>query len=123
MAPESPRYLVFKDKIDEAKNILIKYHNGGVQGALVDFELEEIVTTLRAEKEAKGSTSWADMFRTKGNRHRSLISITLGVFSQWNGVGVVSYYFVLVLETAGITNVTYQTLLNGCIQVSKPEQS
>ncbi|PYH84780.1 sugar transporter [Aspergillus uvarum CBS 121591] len=117
MSPESPRYLVFKGQIDDAKQVLIKYHNGGVRNALVDLELEEMMVILRAEREAKENTSWADMFRSKGNRHRSLISITLGVFSQWNGVGVVSYYFVLVLEAAGITDTTDQTLLNGCIQI------
>ncbi|KAL3450805.1 sugar transporter [Aspergillus insuetus] len=117
MAPESPRFLVSKDRIDEAKKILVDYHNGGIEDAFIASELEEIVITLRAEKDANDSASWSDMLKTKGNRHRSLISTTLGIFTQWNGVGVVSYYFVLVLETAGITDVTHQTLLNGCIQI------
>ena len=101
--------------MDEAKKVLAEQHNGGVHDAFIDFEMEEIVTTLRMEKEAKESTSWADMLKTRGNRHRLLITVTLGIFAQWNGVGVVSYYFILVLQTAGITDVTDQTLLNGCI--------
>ena len=119
MCPESPRYLVANDRAEDARKILADYHNGGVSDTFIDFEMEEIITTLRMESQAKASTNWGDMFRGKGNLHRSFISITLGFFTQWNGVGVVSYYFVLVLETAGITDVTDQTVLNGCIQVSK----
>ncbi|PVH71327.1 sugar transporter [Cadophora sp. DSE1049] len=117
MAPESPRYLVSMDRTDEAKNILVEYHNGSVHDAFIDYEIEEIVSTLRMEKEAQESTSFMDMLKTKGNRHRLLISITLGIFAQWNGVGVVSYYLALVLRAAGITDLTDQTLINGCMQI------
>ena len=79
------------DKIEEARKVLTDYHSGSVHSALVDFELDEIMTTLKMEKEAKESTSYMDMLKTKGNRHRLFISITLGIFAQWNGVGVVSY--------------------------------
>lgn len=55
--------------------------------------------------------------KSPGNRHRLFITITLGIAAQWNGVGVVSYYLPLVLETAGITSVTKQTLINGCLAI------
>ncbi|EEY22425.1 sugar transporter [Verticillium alfalfae VaMs.102] len=65
--------------------------------------------------------SWAsqahELFATKGNRHRAFISVTLGIFAQWNGVGVVSYYLALVLQSVGITSVTHQTLISGCLQI------
>jgi MFS family permease len=41
----------------------------------------------------------------------------LGVFAQWNGVGVVSYYLAPVLNTVGITSVTQQTLISGFLQI------
>ncbi|KAL3459530.1 sugar transporter [Aspergillus heterothallicus] len=117
LAPESPRFLIAKDKIEEARKILVHYHGGGVHNPIIDAEIEEIMHTLRTEHEAKKANSWSDMLKTKGNRHRTLISTTLGIFSQWNGVGVVSYYLMLVLETAGVTEVRDQTLLNGCLQI------
>jgi MFS family permease len=57
------------------------------------------------------------MLKTKGNRHRVFIGITLGVFAQWNGVGIVSYYLAPVLKTVGVTDVTNQTMISGFLQV------
>lgn len=100
LSPESPRYLVSKGKINEAREMLASYHTGGVHNTLIDFELDEISTTLTMEKEAKETTSYMDMLKTKGNRHRLFISITLGIFAQWNGVGVVSYVRSSLLQLA-----------------------
>jgi hypothetical protein len=57
------------------------------------------------------------MLKTKGNRHRVFIGITPGVFAQWNGVGIVSYYLAPVLKTVGVTDVTNQTMISGFLQV------
>ncbi|KAH6692488.1 sugar transporter [Plectosphaerella plurivora] len=118
MIPESPRFLVSKGRVAEAREILVKYHAGGdVDSPLVNFEMAEIEAAIEADQTAARSSSWADLFKGKGNRHRALISITLGVFAQWNGVGVVSYYLAMVLQTVGITSVTDQTLISGCLQI------
>lgn len=116
--PESPRWLFSMSRNDEARKLLVHYHSdGNMDSPFVDFEMREIETTIRMEQEANKTTSWADLFKTKGNRHRTLISITLGIFAQWNGSGVVSYYLALVLKTVGITDVTHQTLISGCLQI------
>ncbi|PVH79102.1 general substrate transporter [Cadophora sp. DSE1049] len=118
LAPESPRWLVSVDQHEKARNMLVKYHAGGDESSpLVAFELEEIDASMRLERLARKKTSYLDMFRTPGNRHRFFISLTLGIAAQWNGSGVVSYYLSLVLKTAGITSVTQQTLINGFLQL------
>jgi hypothetical protein len=82
----SPRWLISKGRNGEARAVLIKYHTGGdANAALLLFEMAEIEKTIALEREAKNSTSYMDMFRTKGNRHRLLITVTLGVFGQWVG--------------------------------------
>ncbi|KAJ4177873.1 hypothetical protein NW767_014994 [Fusarium falciforme] len=118
MIDESPRWLVSVDRVEEARRILAKIHTGGDMNApLIAFEMTEIEATLRAEKEASDSTSWSDLYSTPGNRHRLFISVSLGIFAQWSGNGVVSYYLAMVLETVGIKSVTDQTLISACLQL------
>lgn len=118
MAPESPRWLAARDRIEEASAFLIKYHaNGDSNSALAAYELEEITKTLALERLHKSTTSYRDMIRGRGNIHRTFISVTLGIFAQWNGVGVASYYLAPVLETVGITSVTQQTMISGFLQL------
>ncbi|KAL2131657.1 hypothetical protein VTI74DRAFT_4753 [Chaetomium olivicolor] len=105
--PESPRYLISKDKHDKALEILAKYHaNGNVNNATVQFEFREIKETLRIEYENSKSSSYLDFFRTKGNRYRLIILISLGLFSQWSGNAIISNYSSTLYETAGVHDST-----------------
>ncbi|TDZ18943.1 Lactose permease [Colletotrichum orbiculare MAFF 240422] len=115
---ESPRWLVSMDRVEEARAVIANHHaNGDTRSPLVNFEMMEIEETIRAEKEAHSSTTWADLLKTPGNRHRLFISVSLGVFAQWCGVGVISYYLAMVLSSVGITSVDDQTLISACIQI------
>ena len=39
------------------------------------------------EKEFEGN-SWSELWRKPGNRHRLIILVSLGFFSQWSGNGL-----------------------------------
>ncbi|KAL4943967.1 hypothetical protein BDV06DRAFT_234082 [Aspergillus oleicola] len=117
ITPESPRWLVGENRVEEARKVLADLHTGGdVTTPLITQELHDIEVAIAAEKEAD-SSSWSDMVKTPGNRHRFLITVTLGIFSQWSGNGVVSYYLAIVLDTVGVTSTRDQLLISACLQV------
>lgn len=78
----------------------------------VQFVHKEIETTLALEKEF-ARYSVFEFFKTKGNRHRLLILVTLGFFSQWSGNAIISYYLTKVLDQVGITGQKEQLEING----------
>jgi len=105
--PESPRWYLSKDRNDEALRMLAKYHaDGNESDPTVMFEYAEMKETIRLEFLHQKSSSYLDFFRTKGNRLRLAIILSLGLISQWSGNALVSYYANIIYEGAGITGQT-----------------
>ncbi|OAG03352.1 general substrate transporter [Paraphaeosphaeria sporulosa] len=116
--PESPRWLVARGRNQEALNILGKYHaNGDINDPAVQYEFHEIRETLQIEFQYQTSSSYLDFFRTPGNRYRLLLLASLGLFSQWSGNGLVSYYATDVYNSIGIRDADMQLGMNGGITV------
>lgn len=91
MIPESPRFLISKDRRDEAYRILVTYHAEGDPDA--DFakaEMAQIESTIRLELE-HSRRSWWEMLATPGMRKRVIIGSMLGLFTQWSGNTLISY--------------------------------
>lgn len=85
LLPESPRYLISKDRRDEALEILTTYHaEGDRNSVIVKAEMSQIEQAIQLELE-ESKQSWLDMFRTSGMRRRLFISAFLGLFTQWSG--------------------------------------
>jgi Sugar (and other) transporter len=110
---ESPRWLIQKNKPERALRILAHYFAfDDEHDVTVQFVHKEIETTLALEKEY-AKYSIFEFFKTKGNRHRLLILVTLGFYSQWSGNAIISYYLTKVLDQVGITNEKEQLEING----------
>ncbi|HOW88735.1 MAG TPA: sugar porter family MFS transporter, partial [Elusimicrobiales bacterium] len=93
LIPESPRWLVGKSRVDEARDVLRK-----VGADNVDAELSDIVSSL---KEEQGS-SVTPLFQKKYS-FAIMCAVLLAVFNQLTGINVIMYYAPMIFEKAGAT--------------------
>ena len=112
LLPESPRWLISKDRDDEAFAVLTKYHaEGDADSLLVKAEMAQIRSTIKLEMEHSNQT-WLDLFRTPGMRRRALIAGFLGLFTQMSGNTLLSYYQNLLFQLIGYTTDYAKTRIN-----------
>ncbi|CAI6092708.1 unnamed protein product [Clonostachys chloroleuca] len=115
--PESPRWLIYKNRQSEARAIWAKYHgDGDADSPLVAIEYQEICQALEHEKSVQ-KTSFKTLISTRPNRWSiGVVCAVAGVFSQVSGNNIITYYLGDVLTSAGITEV--QTQLGANLELS-----
>ncbi len=89
--PRSPRWLVMKEKDEEAMSVLNKIHGA----ELASQEFEEIRTSIHSEKNAQKVNLWA-----KGILPIIVIGTILSVLQQFTGINAVLYYGADIFEKA-----------------------
>ncbi|KAJ7064734.1 monosaccharide importer [Mycena amicta] len=103
--PESPRYLLYKGRVDLAKKALSRLTNTPPDSPAVEAEAREIQLALDAEQ-AHANASYLDCFRggELKNGLRTWTGICIQAWQQLTGINFIMYYGTSFFSSAGIKN-------------------
>lgn len=106
ITPESPRWLILKGRDDHAREIFYVLNGGDIE------KTEDVVASVKLEIEVEKASNtkgvYLRQFQTKPNLRRLAICMTLAWACELSGSSIATYYFSILLDSAGVTDVTTQ---------------
>eukprot|EP00794_Sanderia_malayensis_P016036 gene16036-17658_t len=100
--PESPRWLVTKDKVEEARKMLLKLRTTED----IEEELDSIVTSWSVDSSSSSNDSgigilWR-ILKTSSTRRALVVGCGLQAIQQLCGINTVMYYSATIISMAGV---------------------
>lgn len=107
----SPRWLIAKNRIEEAKIVLEKF---GTDNGSVSKEIEEIKASLSSEQNSFGET-----LLSKKYIRPIMLAVAIAMFNQLSGINAIWYYapHIFKMAGAGTESAMLQTILLGGINI------
>ncbi|UPK92427.1 hypothetical protein LCI18_003362 [Fusarium solani-melongenae] len=108
---ESPRWLFYKGRDEEATNILARLHaDGDTEHPMVVAESQEILGALEHEKKNNGG--WKDLVSPAPNLKRFSIAVLMNIFYQILGGNMILYFSSFLIAKLGIESRRTVILIN-----------
>lgn len=100
--PESPRWLVAKQREEEARAVLEKVYPEGYN---VDAVIDDIKEAIQRETAAENGVGWGVIFRpTPAFRRMLLVGVGMAIAQQSVGIDAIQYYLLDILAEGGVEN-------------------
>ncbi|KAJ5477170.1 general substrate transporter [Penicillium diatomitis] len=107
---ESPRWLMEKDRHDEALATLHRLHGDGTpeKEQYIELEFQEIRETIEAER-ASTKITWSSILTKPTWRRRLVLGCAVQAFGPLSGINVINYYGTRIYASLGFD--THTTLM------------
>ncbi|PWN50110.1 sugar transporter [Violaceomyces palustris] len=117
--PESPRWLVEKDRSAEARKSLSRIHGTSPEDAHVKAIVEEIEADLEGREKLSVAKQFRLAFSDKITTYRVFIGAGLMLFQQLTGTNSINYYSPQIFKSLGITGTNTGLLATGIYGIVK----
>ncbi|KAI1266408.1 general substrate transporter [Xylariaceae sp. FL1019] len=117
--PESPRWLLSHDRVDEATTILAALNNESRTDPNLKTELAHLREAIRASGQLDNKTKFSDLLTGGPTQHlrRMLLGASSQMMQQLSGCNAVIYYFPILFQASIGTSKNLALLLGGVNQV------
>jgi hypothetical protein len=88
--PESPRWLVYQDRNDEAIEVIASVSGTNRDDAEVQLQYREIVDTLQYEKSEGCTTGYRETIKNSGNRKRLMLAVSVAPLVMLTGSNIIT---------------------------------
>lgn len=111
--PQSPRWLIFKGRLDQAKKVMIRFNS--------EKEAEKAIATILESEKNKGEEDKAGLAELLKPKMRLVLTIgvVVAVLQQITGINAVFFYAPMIFEQAGLgTDASFvQAILVGLVNL------
>lgn len=90
LAPESPRWLAYRGRREEALQVLARINGSNTQDCHVQMQFREIIDALNPEREQGSSMGFGIMLKNKANRKRLFLALSVAPLAMLTGSNVIT---------------------------------
>ncbi|KAI8088410.1 general substrate transporter [Thamnidium elegans] len=109
--PFSPRWLIDKERYEEAKQVLVELHEVPGTHPLVMEEYQNIVTEIKFER-SLGDRTYLELFQGS-NLKRTLLAFFISISTSFTGNVAIWYYAPQIFQSAGLDDTSTSIAATG----------